>query len=143
MGNQTSKLIFPAKPDYISALRLAAAALAGQAGLNTDEIEHLKQLTSQAFIYLMLEGSRYIKTDIAENGGSLDISFSAVEYLDGPLEMSNRNVMRRSLLKSLTRECCTVKKGKVAASIIPGAMNGCQNLKDESAGVSRGDVISK
>ena len=129
MRNHTSKLTFPAKPDYISALRLAAAAVASQAGLNIDEIEHLKLLTSQAFNYLMLEGSKYIKVDIAENGSSLDISFSAMEYHDGPFEMENRNVLRRALLKSLTRKCCMIKKGRIMASIIPDVLNGYRNLQ--------------
>ena len=129
MKNQTSKLIFPAKPDYISALRLGAAAVASQAGFNIDEIEHLKLLTSQAFILLMLEGSRYIEADIAENGGSLEISFCAMEYHDGPFEMENRNVLRRALLKSLMRKCCLIKKGKIVASIMPEAMASYQNLQ--------------
>ena len=119
MENQTSKLIFPAKPDYIPALRLAAAAVASQAGFNTDEIEHLKLLASQAFIFLMLEKVRYVKVDITESGCSLKIAFCAVEYDDGPFEAENRNVLRRALLKSLTKKCC----------IVPNALNGYENLQ--------------
>jgi serine/threonine-protein kinase RsbW len=129
LENNTSKLIFPAKPDYIRALRLAAAAVASQAGFNIDEIEDLKLLTSQAFIFLMLEKSRYVKVDITENKCSLKITFYAMEYHDGPFEMENENVLRKALLKSLTRKRCMIEKGKVAACIIPNALNGCQNLQ--------------
>ena len=122
MGNQTSKLTFPAKPDYISALRLAASAVASEAGLNIDEIEHLKLLTSQAFNLLMLEGSRYIKTEIAENGSSLEISFSAMEYHARSFETESKNVLKRALLKSLTRKCSMIQKGRIVACVTPSAL---------------------
>lgn len=121
MGNQ-SQLTFPAKPDYICALRLAAAAVASQAGLNIDEIESLKLLTSQAFIFLMLEGSKDIKVDITESGSSLEISFGAVEYHDRSLETESKNVLRRALLKSLMRKCSVIKKGRIVACVTPSAL---------------------
>lgn len=129
LKNNTSKLIFPAKPDYIRALRLAAAAVASQAGFNMDEIEDLKLLTSQAFIFLMLEESRYVEVNITENECSLKITFHAMEYHDGPSEAESSNVLRKAVLKSLVRKRCTIEKGKVAACIFPNALNGCQNLQ--------------
>lgn len=122
LGNQTSRLIFPAKPDYIVALRLAAAAVGNKAGLNIDEIDHLMLLTSQAFNLLMLEGSKHIEADITENGGSLEISFSAVEYHDGQVETESRNVLKKALLKSLTRKCCMIHKGRIVACVAAGAL---------------------
>ena len=129
MENTTSKMVFPAKSDYIRPLRLASSAVASQAGFNMDEIEDLKLIASQAFILLMLEESRYIEVIITENRYSLDMTFDSMEYRDGSCKMEDSSVLRKALTKSLTGKHCTIEKGKVTARIIPNALNGCRNLK--------------
>jgi anti-sigma regulatory factor (Ser/Thr protein kinase) len=122
-------MIFPAKPDYIHALRLAIAAVISPAGFTTDEIEDIKLLASQAFVFLILEKSEQVTVTIRENQYSLEITFCGMGYRDGSFAAENRDVIRTRLLKSLIRKRCTIEKGKIAACFYTNALNGCQNLQ--------------
>lgn len=127
--NHTSKLTFPAHPDYISALRLAASAVASQAGFNANEIDDIKQLTSQAFLFLMLEKCEHIEAQITEHADSLEIVYAAMQHRGEPVETQNSRYFSKVLAKSLAGKCCAIEKGKVTASFIPEAAVACKSLQ--------------
>lgn len=53
MSRELVKLTLPAKAEYLTAVRLVAGSVAGQAGFNMEEIEDVKTALSEACLLLM------------------------------------------------------------------------------------------
>jgi serine/threonine-protein kinase RsbW len=53
MSREVIELSLPAKAEYLTAVRLVAGSIAGQAGFNMEEIEDVKTALSEACLLLM------------------------------------------------------------------------------------------
>lgn len=102
--NDVIKLEFPAKPDYILAIRLAVSAIAERAGFDVDDIEDLKVATAEACMLLLGSHPDTIEIKITLGGG-MYIDLAALGELHGTEADDEAAELSRCLLEALVDEC--------------------------------------
>lgn len=104
MNGDVVKLEFPAKPDYILAVRLAVSAVAERAGFDIEDIEDLKVATAEACMLLLAACPDSVSIKITiDSGIRIDLSApgagAEAEADDDTAELS------RCLLEALVDKC--------------------------------------
>lgn len=104
MNGDVIKLEFPAKPDYILAVRLTVSAVAERAGFDIEDIEDLKVATAEACMLLLSACPDTVDIKITVNSGmQIDLSAQGPGGLgeadDDTAELS------RCLLEALVDKC--------------------------------------
>ncbi len=76
MNGDVIRLQFPARPDYILAVRLAVSAVAERVGFDIEDIEDLKVASAEACTLLLSAGARQIDISLTVQSG-LELLFEA------------------------------------------------------------------
>lgn len=98
------KLEFPAKPDYILAIRLAVSAIAERAGFHVEDIEDLKVATAEACMLLLGSHPDTIEIRIELDGG-MNIDLDSTGKIRGTEAEDEAAELSRYLLEALVDEC--------------------------------------
>lgn len=97
------RIEFPAKPDYILAVRLAVSAIAERARFDIEDIEDLKVATAEACMLMLGSHPDTIEIRIEINGG-MHIDLDAIGRLRSA-ESDEAAELSRCLLEALVDEC--------------------------------------
>ena len=116
MKGDVINLTFPAKPDYILAVRLAVSAIAERAGFSIDDIEDLKAASAEACILLLSESPDTIMIAITVMDG-VKLDFSASGNLQENHNENEQNDLSQYLLEALVDTCEINRKNNVIETI--------------------------
>lgn len=108
MNGDVIKLSFPAKPDYILAVRLTVSAIAQRIGFHIDDIEDIKVASAEACILLLSVGSKTLDISITIKDG-IQIDVKAEGELTGA-ETEANGEMSQYLLEALVDTCEMIEK---------------------------------
>lgn len=103
MNGDVIKLEFPAKPDYILAVRLAVSAVAERAGFSIEDIEDLKVATAEACMLLLAACPDTVGISITVSDG-LKIDLCAAGQA-GEAAADDTAELSRYLLEALVDKC--------------------------------------
>lgn len=106
MNGDVIKLVIPAKPDYILAVRLAVSAVAERAGFDIENIEDIKVAAAEACT-LLIESCDTIDIDITVKNG-LEIRLNAAGNIKTAAAGSGNDEtadLSRYLLEALVDNC--------------------------------------
>jgi serine/threonine-protein kinase RsbW len=99
------KFSFPAKPNYILAVRLAVSAIAERIGFNIDDIEDLKVASAEACTMLLSESPDIIAICITVDDG-LQMNFDAEGQAPGRKpSIDEARDLSQYLLEALVDKC--------------------------------------
>jgi serine/threonine-protein kinase RsbW len=115
MNGDVIKLEFPAKPDYILAVRLAVSAVAERAGFDIEDIEDLKVATAEACMLLLAACPDTVDIKITVDSG-MQIDLSA-QGANGAAADDDAAELSRCLLEALVDKCDFTGAGSEAASV--------------------------
>lgn len=101
--NDVIKLDFPAKPDYILAIRLAVSAVAERAGFCVEDIEDLKVATAEGCMLLLSGAPDSVLIKITVKDG-LHIDISCKGQKDAAAQ-DETGELSRCLLEALVDRC--------------------------------------
>lgn len=104
MNGDVIKLEFPAKPDYILAMRLAVSAVAERAGFDIEDIEDLKVATAEACMLLLAACPKTVGINITVNSG-MQIDLSAQGANSAGAADDDTAELSRCLLEALVDKC--------------------------------------
>ena len=76
MNGDVIRLQFPARPDYILAMRLTVSAVAERVGFDIEDIEDLKVASAEACTLLLSSGAQQIDLSLTVQSG-LELLFEA------------------------------------------------------------------
>lgn len=102
--NDIIKIEFPAKPDYILAVRLAVSAIAERAGFDVEDIEDLKVATAEACMLMLGSHPDTIEIRIELSSG-MHIDLDALGKLRKTEAEDEAAELSRCLLEALVDEC--------------------------------------
>lgn len=103
MNGDVIKLEFPAKPDYILAVRLAVSAVAERAGFGIEDIEDLKVAAAEACMLLLSERPETVGISITVSDGlMIDLCASGQKEAAG---QDDNAELSRCLLEALVDKC--------------------------------------
>lgn len=104
MNGDVIKMSFPARPEYILAVRLAVSAIAQRVGFSVDDIEDFKVASAEACVLLLSVGPEGMDISIAVDDG-LRIEVSAVGTPCGADEADETSELSQYLLEALVDTC--------------------------------------
>lgn len=104
MNGDVIRLEFPAKPDYILAVRLAVSAVAERTGFSVDDIEDIKVASAEACILLLSSAPERIDIGITVDDG-LRIDVRAVGDISGDTKADETSELSQYLLEALVDSC--------------------------------------
>lgn len=104
MNDDVIKLEFPAKPDYILAVRLAVSAVAERAGFDIEDIEDLKVATAEACMLLLAASPDTVGIKITVNSG-MKIDMSTGGASGTAVADDDTAELSRCLLEALVDKC--------------------------------------
>lgn len=115
MSEDVIRMSFPARPDYILAVRLAVSAIAERMGFDIDDIEDLKVASAEGCIMLLSyrPGSVDIAMTVKEDG--LDVDIRAQEPKGR--ETDPEEDLSQYLLEALVDECSFEKRGNMVTGV--------------------------
>jgi len=96
-------LSFPARPDYILAVRLTVSAVAERIGFDIEEIEDLKVASAEACTLLLAEGANALELCMTVDGG-INMDFSPIGETAGAAE-KEPDGLSKYLLDALVDTC--------------------------------------
>jgi serine/threonine-protein kinase RsbW len=117
--NDVIKLEFPAKPDYILAVRLAVSAIAERAGFDIEDIEDLKVATAEACMLLLGSHPDTIKVKIKLDKG-MHIDLEALGENTGAAAKDETAELSRYLLEALVDECAFLPENDAESDLQDG-----------------------
>lgn len=103
MSGDIIRLEFPAKPEYILAVRLVVSAVAERGGFGIEDIEDLKVASAEACI-LLLESRPDVFCIQITVGDGMSLDFSA-QGQSGPAEEPQEESLSQYLLEALVDSC--------------------------------------
>lgn len=104
MNGDVIRLQFPARPDYILAIRLAVSAVAERVGFNIEDIEDLKVASAEACILLLAGNPGQIDISLKVEDG-LILYFKALGSVQNSADASDSDGMSQYLLDALVDTC--------------------------------------
>ena len=113
MNGDVIKMKFPAKPDYMIAIRLAVSAIAERAGFGIDDIEDIKVASAEACGLLLCAKAKEMDITVTVGGG-LKIEAAAVGETVGS---GDAGEMSQYLLEALVDECALNEKNGALKSV--------------------------
>ena len=120
-------LRLPAKPEYVSVIRLTTSAIANRVGFSIDDIEDLKVAVSEAGIYLINQFD--------------EISFLTVEYRIPDDHSITVHVRALDGTGGKDGKDCTVKENELSLFIIESVAD--KVTRESDHGIIRGFSIYK
>ena len=115
MNGDVIRLCFPARPDYILAVRLAVSAVAERIGFDIEDIEDLKVASAEACILLLAASPELIDISIAVQDG-LCIEFAASGEAQSDTCDTSEN-LSQYLLDALVDVCEFGAEGSVIKTV--------------------------
>lgn len=115
MNDDVIRMSFPAKPDYILAVRLAVSAIAERMGFDIDDIEDIKVAGSEGCILLLSyrPESVGISITVKQDGIGMDISAMAPKGREETPEED----LSQYLLEALVDECAFDRQGETVTGV--------------------------
>ncbi len=114
MNGDVIRLQFPARSDYLLAVRLAVSAVAERVGFDIEDIEDLKVASAEACTLLLSAGARQIDITLTVQGG-LEILFEAQGSTKEISEDSDG--LSQYLLNALVDTCEIASDGGAVKSV--------------------------
>ncbi len=114
MNGDVIRLQFPARPDYILAVRLAVSAVAERVGFDIEDIEDLKVASAEACTLLLSAGARQIDISLTVQSG-LELLFEAQG--GSPEEALESDGLSQYLLDALVDTCELNSDGGAVKSV--------------------------
>ena len=115
MNGDVIRLQFPARPDYILAVRLAVSAVAQRVGFDIEDIEDIKVASAEACTLLLSAGPEQISVSISVEQG-LVLDFESTGGAPGDIDEDSQG-MSQYLLDALV-DSCEIEKDGGAAKIV-------------------------
>ena len=103
MSGDIIRLEFPARPEYILAVRLVVSAVAERGGFGIEDIEDLKVASAEACI-LLLEAKPDVLRIVITMEDGMSLEFSA-QGQGGPGEEPQEESLSQYLLEALVDSC--------------------------------------
>lgn len=119
MNGDVIRLQFPARPDYILAVRLAVSAIAQRIGFDIEDIEDIKVASAEACVLLLSSNPELISVSLTVDKG-LILCFDASGLSQGD-NAGDTDSMSQYLLDALVDSCELTK--------IEGAVSGVRLVK--------------
>ena len=114
MNGDVIRLQFPARPDYILAVRLAVSAVAERVGFDIEDIEDIKVASAEACTLLLSSGARQIDLQLTVQDG-LELFFAAQgDAAEAALESDS---LSQYLLDALVDTCELINDGGAVKSV--------------------------
>ena len=115
MSGDVIKLEFPARPEYILAVRLVVSAVAERGGFGIEDIEDLKVASAEACILLLDAAPEKLDIRITvDNGVSLE--FTAYGQR-GSVKQDSEEGLSQYLLEALVDSCEIEEDGGIAKAV--------------------------
>ena len=114
MNGDVIRLQFPARPDYILAVRLAVSAVAERVGFDIEVIEDLKVASAEACTLLLSAGAQQIDLSLTVQNG-LELLFEAQGSAPG--RSSESDGLSQYLLDALVDKCELKSSGDAVHSV--------------------------
>lgn len=109
MNNDKITLSFPAKPDYLLAVRLAVSGIAERVGFTIDDIEDIKVASAEACTLLLGAGRARIDIHITVDDG-LDMQLSTAGERVPAADAAEGSELSQYLLEALVDTCMFKKE---------------------------------
>ncbi len=116
MKGDVFELTFPAKPDYILAVRLTISAIAERIGYNIEDIEDIKVASAEACTLLLAACPETVNIKITVIDGIL-IEFEAKGQKGSSAQQDEASELSQYLLEALVDECELIKKDGILKRI--------------------------
>ncbi len=114
MNGDVIRLQFPARPDYILAMRLTVSAVAERAGFDIEDIEDLKVASAEACTLLLSSGAQQIELSLTVQSG-LELLFEAQG--GAAQAAADSDGLSQYLLDALVDTCEIGRNGDVVNSV--------------------------
>lgn len=114
MNGDVIRLQFPARPDYILAVRLAVSAVAERVGFDIEDIEDIKVASAEACTLLLSAGAEKIDISLMVQDG-LELVFEAQGSIRVPSE--DTESLSQYLLDALMDTCELTGDGGAVKSV--------------------------
>ena len=114
MNGDVIRFQFPARSDYLLAVRLAVSAVAERVGFDIEDIEDLKVASAEACTLLLSAGARQIDICLTVQGG-LELLFEAQGSVQEPSEDSDG--LSQYLLDAMVDTCEIGSDGGAVKSV--------------------------
>ena len=115
MSEDVVRLEFPAKPEYILAVRLAVSAVAERGGFGIDDIEDLKVASAEACILLLESQPELLHIQITVGDG-VSLEFTSQGQSGCAAEPKEDN-LSQYLLEALVDSCEIVEESGVVTAV--------------------------
>ncbi len=115
MKGDVFKLTFPAKPDYILAVRLFVSAIAERQGFNIEDIEDIKVACAEACTVLLAACPETIDIHITIENGIQMVLIAAGQK--GEIKQDEVSQLSQYLLEALVDECEFVKQNEITVEV--------------------------
>lgn len=118
--NDKISFIFPAKTEYISAIRLAASGVACSFNFDVGKIEDIKSCVAEACLLLMCEQTCESLSIHLECDGEIRahvFAAGATRNPSGEECMEFNSEMSRIMIEALSRDVSFVRKGDVLSEV--------------------------
>jgi anti-sigma regulatory factor (Ser/Thr protein kinase) len=109
-------LSFPAKPDYLLAVRLAVSGIAERIGFTVDDIEDIKVASAEACTLLLAAGRSVMDIRITAGDG-IDIQLVAAGERVPAAEAAEGSELSQYLLEALVDTCTFHKEGETVTGV--------------------------
>ena len=116
MNKDIITLSFPAKPDYLLAVRLAVSGIAERIGFTIDDIEDIKVASAEACTLLLAAGRAVIDIRIAAGDG-IDMQFGATGDCVPAADAAEGSDLSQYLLEALVDTCAFDKEGDTVVGV--------------------------
>lgn len=116
MKGDVFKLTFPARPEYILAVRLTVSAIAERIGYNIEDIEDIKVASAEACTLLLATSPETIDIKIMITEG-IQLEFDAAGQTGKAAEQDEISELSQYLLEALVDECELTKKNNIIKRI--------------------------
>jgi serine/threonine-protein kinase RsbW len=110
------KLEFPARPEYILAVRLVVSAIAERGGFGIEDIEDLKVASAEACILLMDASPETLDIRITVGEG-ISLELTAVGQRSGAATAASEEGLSQYLLEALVDSCDIKEENGVVKAV--------------------------
>jgi len=115
VNDDVIRMSFPAKPDYILAVRLAVSAVAERMGFDIDDIEDIKVASSEGCILLLSYRPDSVEIGITVKPDGIGMDLSAVAARGR--EEEPEEDLSQYLLEALVDTCSFDQQGEMVTSV--------------------------
>lgn len=117
MNGDVIKMHFPARPEYILAVRLAVSAIAQRVGFSVDDIEDIKVASAEACVLLLSVGPDGMDITVMVEDG-LRIEVAGDGKPGSAVEDDDTSELSQYLLEALVDTCELKETDGVLSSVV-------------------------